>query len=249
MKLTIITVVYNWENTIEKTINSVLSQSKNINLEYIIVDWMSSDKTPDIVKSYGIAIKYIREPDGGIYDAMNKWIKYSSGDIIGIINADDFYLPWVLDNVIRFFKKNNAVDIVHGNILNIVGNKEFISKPSSRIGSLYYWMTLRHPTCFVRRKIYTNFLFDQSFKIAADYDFLLKCYLKWFKFHYCDKTMVGFRRWWISDLHRIRSCLEQIAVRKKNWCKFIIPFGILLFIGQWKWLFFLIFRHISFFRK
>ena len=235
MKLTIITAVYNGAGTIRNTIDSVLT--KNVHdIQYIIVDGMSNDGTPNIVRLYDDKIKYIREPDEGIYDAMNKGIKSAEGDIIGIINSDDFYVPGILHEVMDYFVQNPNVDIIHGNTFDVDKNGCMkISKPHS-LDSLKYGMTLRHPTCFVRKKTYEKiWLFDQQFRIAADYDFLLRCYLQWVKFSYIDKIFVRFRRGGVSDTNRIESCREQTAVRRKNKCKYIIPVSIILFVRQWKW--------------
>lgn len=237
MKLTIITAVYNGASTIRDTIDSVLTQNVN-DIEYIIVDGMSIDGTADIVESYDDKrIKYIREPDRGIYDAMNKGIRSAAGDVIGIINSDDFYVPGILNEIMSYFAQYSDVDIIHGNTFDVdQKGRVKISKPHN-LDSLKYGMTLRHPTCFVKKNIYKKiWLFDQQFHIAADYDFLLRCYMQWTKFFYVDKVFVRFRRGGISDTNRIESCREQTAVRKKNKCRYIILVSIVLFVRQWKWL-------------
>jgi glycosyltransferase involved in cell wall biosynthesis len=98
MKITIITVSFNSEATIKQTIDSVLAQDYP-NVEYIVVDGASKDGTVDILKSYGDRIKYISEKDKGIYDALNKGLKLATGDVVGTIGSDDFYLIpayWVM---------------------------------------------------------------------------------------------------------------------------------------------------------
>ena len=119
MKISIITVTYNSEKTINDTIQSVLTQSYS-NIEYIIIDGKSNDSTLEIIKEYlplfNGRLKYISEKDSGIYDAMNKGIKLASGDIIGIINSDDFYKSNnVIATVANAFN-DNSIDVVFGNI-------------------------------------------------------------------------------------------------------------------------------------
>ena len=108
-KVSIITVVRNNELTIAYAIASVLSQDYP-NIEYIIIDGASTDTTVSIIQSYGVQItKVISEPDKGIYDAMNKWIALATGDIIGILNSDDFYKDTtVISQVVEKFNKTNA---------------------------------------------------------------------------------------------------------------------------------------------
>ncbi len=108
MLFSIITVCYNSEKTIERTIKSVLNQTES-NYEYIIVDGGSTDKTLDIVKNYEDAfngrLKYISEKDNGIYDAMNKGIGMAKGELIGLINSDDYYELDALENIKKEYEK------------------------------------------------------------------------------------------------------------------------------------------------
>ena len=105
-KISIITVAFNSSKTIKGTIESIISQDYN-NIEYLIIDGGSKDGTMEIVKSYSEHVKYyVSEPDNGIYDAMNKGIRAATGDVIGILNSDDFYPnSFVLSNVAKLFKK------------------------------------------------------------------------------------------------------------------------------------------------
>lgn len=215
----IITPVHNWWKTIKKTIDSVLSQSYK-NFEYIIVDAMSDDETEKIVSSYWNQIIYVREPDKGLYDAMNKWINFSSGEIIGIINSDDFYLPDVFDHMLSAFRRLKNVDIFHWNIFDVQNNWTYFESKPYPISLMYYWMCIKHPTCFVKKKVYEEIgLFNISYKIAADYDFLLRAYLKGFCFNYLDRTIVSFSRGGASDTNLLTGSCEQLKIRKSNLCK------------------------------
>ena len=180
MRVSIITVVYNNRNTIKDAVESVLNQTYK-NIEYIIVDGASTDGTVEIIKSYGDSIdKFISEKDNGIYDAMNKGIKLASGDIIGILNSDDFYVgDNIIEKVVRTFKEQK-VDSVYGDLVYVD------SKDTNKI--VRYWKSKpykkglfkkgwhpAHPTFFVKKEIYDKYgIFDLDFKIAADYELMLR---------------------------------------------------------------------------
>ena len=119
MKISIITVVFNGKKTIKDTINSVLSQTYK-NIEYIIIDGNSNDGTIEIIKSYGDKIShFISESDNGIYDAMNKGIKLSTGDIVGILNSDDFYIDnKVIAKVAKEFN-DKKVDSMYADLVYV----------------------------------------------------------------------------------------------------------------------------------
>ena len=180
MKVSIITVVYNNRNTIKDAIESVLNQTYK-NIEYIIVDGASTDGTIDIVKSYGDKItKFISEPDKGIYDAMNKGIALATGDVVGILNSDDFYKSNdILEIVVNEFKKSK-IDSVYADLqyVDAVDTDKVIrywkSRPYNDKLFKKGWHPA-HPTFFVRKDIYDKHgLFDMDFKIAADYELMLR---------------------------------------------------------------------------
>lgn len=183
-KITIITVSYNSAKTIRDTINSIISQDYD-NIEYIIIDGGSSDKTLDIIKEFPNRIDYyLSEKDRGIYDAMNKGIIAATGDIIGILNSDDFYPNnFVLSNVVKSFEQQKC-DAVYGDLVYVN------AKETSKV--VRYWQAgtytttkikngwmLPHPTFFVKSSIYKRFgLYDIELKQAADYEMILKLLYK-----------------------------------------------------------------------
>ena len=180
MKISIITAVYNNKDQIVEAIESVLNQSYH-DIEYIVIDGASTDGTTDVVKSYGDKIsKFISEPDEGIYDGLNKGIHLATGDVIGFLHSDDFYLyDQVLEEVIQVFKDKNC-DGVYGNLIYV--DKEDTNRVVRRwdSGEFKYenlkkgWMP-PHPAFFIKREIYEKFgVFDTDFKISADYNFMLK---------------------------------------------------------------------------
>lgn len=220
-KISIITPVFNGINTMQNTICSVLGQQINIS-EYIVIDNCSHDGTSELVDSYK-NITHIRESDKGIYDAMNKWIEKSSWEIIGIINSDDAYTSNAIEKVLNIFKAYPEVDIVHWNIRSIQRKWwSFIEKPFPE-KFLYFSMCIKHPTCFVRKKVYNEiWRFDLKFKVASDYDFLLRAYLAGKKFFYLDDVITNFQRWGFADKNKHISIIEHFKVRKKNGCALII---------------------------
>ena len=191
--VSIITVVYNGEKFLEETIQSVISQTYE-NVEYIIIDGGSTDGTLDIIKRYEDKIDYwISEKDKGIYDAMNKGIDVASGEIMGLINADDWYEKDTIDMVIKKYSGDKNFDIFHGN-LNYINKSEKIYKPNfSHRKMLLQGMSLYHPTCFVKRSIYEEEKFDVNYQLAADYKLIFSMMLKEKKFCYIDKVLANMR--------------------------------------------------------
>ena len=180
MKVSIITISYNVEDTISDTIKSVINQDYE-NIEYIIVDGASKDKTISIIKSFGFSVsKFISEPDKGIYDAMNKGLALATGDIIGILNADDIYADTnVISKVVNRFQE----DKVEGLYADLVYVKRDDTNKITRYWRsgnyskgkfLKGWMP-PHPTFFVKREIYEKYgNFNLDLRSAADYEIMLR---------------------------------------------------------------------------
>lgn len=201
MKISIITVVYNNETTIRGAIEAVLSQSYS-DIQYIIIDGDSRDKTVEIINEYKEQLGYfISEKDGGIYDAMNKGIKASTGDVIGILNSDDLYQDsTVIQTVMDHFNQDLNLDIVYGDLVYVKSDnvhkviRYWKSKPYFR---KYFEMgnVPPHPSLFVKRKVYEQAgYFDLNYKLAADYEFMLRIFKKYnFKSSYINKIIVKMR--------------------------------------------------------
>ena len=215
-RVSIITVVKNGERTIEQTIRSVAEQSYG-SIEYIIIDDNSTDGTGDIIKKYSDSISiYIREDDKGIYDAMNKGIKAASGEIIGIINSDDWYEKDAIKNAVGEFTNDEAsIDIVCGQG-NIIKNGEVIGRShKDSIEKIWYYFPFMHPAVFVRNSVYKERgAFDTGYRIAADYDLLLRFYTQGVRFKIVDQLWVNFRAEGISCTERIATAVESQRVRK-----------------------------------
>jgi glycosyltransferase involved in cell wall biosynthesis len=210
--VSIVTVVFNGERFLEGTIKSVLNQTYE-NVEYIIIDGGSADGTLDIIRQYKDEIDYWRsKKDQGIYDAMNQGIALCTGEIIGIISADDFYDQNTISLVVKTFQKSHA-DIIFGNKLMIneeIGLQRVVSVavPDSANNTA---INNVHPTVFVARQIYEKFLFDTSYKIAADYDLMIRFFGANYKFEKIDSVLVVMRSGGASSLFN----LENVKIRYK----------------------------------
>ena len=181
--VSIITVCYNSSGTIASTLESVARQSYP-GIEHVIIDGMSTDTTLEIVRQYPHVKKLISEKDAGIYDAMNKGIRNSTGDIIGILNSDDFYTdPDVIHHVVQQLNTQRSdafyADLIYVSPENV--NKKIRTWTAGSFGAskfLYGWMP-PHPTFFVRRKVYDQYgLFNTALKTAADYELMLRLLYK-----------------------------------------------------------------------
>lgn len=183
MKVSVVTITYNSEKTLKDTIESVLSQDYP-NIEYIVVDGSSSDGTLEILKNYPDKIRWISEKDKGIYDAMSKGVAMATGDIVGIINSDDFYPDnKVVRRVVEKFASSDA-DAVYGDLQYVdhhditLQKRNWISGEYDRNNFLRGWMP-PHPTFFLKREAYEKFgLFDPTFKSAGDYELMLRMLYK-----------------------------------------------------------------------
>ncbi len=225
-KITIVTVCFNSAATIRDTIDSVLNQDYE-NIEYIIVDGGSTDGTMQIVSEYKNRItQIVSEPDDGIYDAMNKGINLATGDIIGILNSDDFYSSLdVISTIVATYRQSSA-DIVFGDLIYIspADTSRFLRNYNSsgfRPWMLRFGWMPPHPATFIRRSIYKKFgLYSMGYKSAADYEMFVRLLLiNGIKYFYLGKTIVymrmggvtssGWRSYWITSCEMVRALKEN----------------------------------------
>lgn len=201
MKISLITVSYNSAATIQTTLGSVAAQAFP-DLEYIIVDGGSKDATLDIVRSFpDLVTACVSEPDQGIYDAMNKGVERATGDVIAILNSDDFYLnDQVLHEVAELFAADPALEVVLGDVDFV--NDDDLSHPVRRYraGNFKPWMFRfglmpPHPAVFVRKSAYERVgLYKLGYKIAADFDLLTRLLLvDGAKYQVAHRTWVRMR--------------------------------------------------------
>ncbi len=221
MKISVITICYNAAKTIEETINSVIHQDYP-ELEYIIIDGGSTDGTIEIVNKYRDKIAYfVSEPDNGISDAFNKGIKVSTGEMIGIINADDLYYKDAMKTVNAFFEANPNTDVTFGDFLSF-SNEEYWGrrkKPNTNLPDLKFTFELNHPTVFVRRRAYEKFgLFSLDYKLAMDYELLSKMYFGGIEFSYINQIISCYREGGISQTQEKNTIKEHKTIAIRNGC-------------------------------
>ncbi|WP_255257924.1 glycosyltransferase family 2 protein [Priestia megaterium] len=190
-----VTVCYNAQDTIEDTILSVMNQTYK-NIEYIIIDGNSTDSTLSIVNKYKEFINCIvSEPDKGIYDAMNKGIQKASGELICLVNADDFLEKQAVEKVVATFLTDTNIDVIYGDINYIDQNSLYRINSSRDLYKFNYKkMPICHPAMFVRKRIYQSLgLYDLSYKNAADYEFVLRCIKNDISFKYLNEILSNMR--------------------------------------------------------
>jgi glycosyltransferase involved in cell wall biosynthesis len=218
IKVSIITVSYNSEKTIEKTIQSVLNQTYS-NIEYIIVDGKSEDNTIILANQYtqkfiekGYTYKIISEKDKGIYDAMNKGAKLASGSIVGMINSDDWYESNTVKIVTDQYEKT-AFDIAYGNLNVIKNNKNF--KKIAKKGMLTTTRNWNFPSMFVSKSTYEELDYFISDNIYADWDFYLRVIKNNKKVLRINEVLANFTTFGISHRKSIRDYKNRIRDRYK----------------------------------
>jgi len=216
--ISIITVCYNSSGTLSTTIDSVLSQVYQ-NVEYIIIDGASDDGTVMIVRSYGSKIsKFISEADRGIYDAINKGIALSTGDIVGILNSDDvFYDKHVISKVAESFS-DNEIDAVYGDAIFVkAGNTarivRYYSSGAFNPQRFRFGFMPAHPSFYMRKEFFKKFgNYKTDYKIAADFELLLRfIYVKKIRYKYIRMPFVKMRTGGASN----RSVLSNIILNRE----------------------------------
>lgn len=207
MKISVITVVYNDIDGIESTIASVLSQQYD-NIEYIIVDGGSTDGTREIVEGYrDRGVKVISEADNGIYDAMNKGAALATGEYVLFLNSGDSFFS---DDVgARFAALDAHEDLVYGSSMyRRPDGKTWICK--GNMDHLLKGMPFSHQACFVRTSIQNRLKFDNTFRITADYDFILRAHKQGFSFRPIEIIVANYCMDGVSSTDLFRSSIEAL---------------------------------------
>ncbi|MGB9940434.1 glycosyltransferase family 2 protein [Methanosarcina sp.] len=212
-KVSVITVCYNAEEFIENAINSVLEQTYK-NLEYIVIDGASTDSTVAIVNKYKDKINYfLSEPDNGMYEAMNKGIKASSGEIFYFLNSDDvFHDKYVVANSVKLLQEDMNVELIYGAviIINPDTKASFLQAYGDVTRPFFIKSAICQQAIFYRKSLFDKVgLFDEKYKIVGDYEFNLRAFYKYdIKKKYVPQVMAIFRDGGIgcsekhSELHK-----------------------------------------------
>lgn len=219
MLVSLITVCFNSEQTIRHTIESVLNQTY-AEIEYIIVDGVSKDNTLGIVHEYderfeekGYIYRIISEKDNGIYDAMNKGICLAKGELVGIINSDDWYEPIAVETAVQAYQEA-AYDMFYADINLVKANGQVMIKHSKydRFPTSRHW---NHPTTFVTKKIYDELGAFRCEGIHDDFDFILRVRKAGKKIIIRNIVLANFRTGGTSNDKTLKKCVRRCMDRYK----------------------------------
>ena len=215
--ISVITVVYDGATHLEQTIQSVVGQSYEP-IEYIIVDGGSTDGTLDIIRKYEDRIDHwISEPDKGIYDAMNKGLNLASGDLIAFLNSGDWYNPGVLEKVAEEFLRNKNGDLVIAGKWTLIFEDldlEIHVSPSLKFS---LGIPISHPAMFVPRNVYEKFgKFDLQYRYGADFDMLVRFYLRGVLFHFIDTIILNYRTQGASEKYYYDTGKDHSLIIRRN---------------------------------
>ena len=219
MKLSFVTIVFNGESTIKRTLESVLSQKTN-EVEYIIVDGKSTDHTMDIVQEYKDDIDLIiSEKDDGIADAFNKGIRLSNGDYIGLINCGDILLDGVVDKLMNDEKNfgifDRMYDVIYGDckVYDIENNNRVIYRKALPLESIQYTLPFSHQSCLIAKSAYLkNGLYSKKYKICMDYALVRGLYAKGASFYYTKYPIAMFSNDGVSYYKPVETILEDLSI-------------------------------------
>lgn len=217
VKFSVVTVTYNAESSIRKTIESVLNQ-EYAPFEYLIFDGGSSDKTLNIVDEYeaefvekGIHFSVLSEPDTGIYNAMNKGVRAAQGDFISFLNAGDWYELDALKNIDNFYAEE-PFDLTYGGLHYIKPDGSVLDKMSKYDTGLVTSRHWNHPSMFLKTKTYKRYFFDENFPAYADFDLYLKLRKDGTRIRVIEKVITNF----VADGVSTNTSLKKVLARSKE---------------------------------
>lgn len=229
MKISIITVTFNSEDTIEDTLRSVLKQTYT-QIEYLVIDGASTDGTLDIVKRYVPLfegrLKWISEKDNGIYDAMNKGIRMSSGEIIGILNSDDYFTSDDVIEKMAYSFMDDSVDAIYGDVhfvknTNLEKCVRYYSSAKFKPMWLRFGFMPAHPSFYCRKRIFEKAgLYRTDYKIGADFEMMVRLFRKYhIHYEYLNMDFVTMRVGGVSTRNinsRLTLIQEDVRACKEN---------------------------------
>ena len=217
MKVSVITICFNSEAVIKKTIESVLGQTYT-DIEYLIIDGASKDKTVEIAESYreafekkGIEFRIFSEPDKGIYDAMNKGIRKTTGELVGLINSGDWYEPQMIETAAKAYEEK-TYDIFYADINLVKENGKIIVKKSKydKFPTSRHW---NHPTMIVRRGYYEEIGTYKNEGIHDDFEFLLRARKKNARITIKNVILANFMTGGASNQKSFKKCKKRVSDR------------------------------------
>lgn len=224
MKISIITITYNSAGTLQRALESVQSQTYK-DIEHVLVDGASTDGTREMIEAYAKEhpnVRWVSEKDGGIYNAINKGIRMATGDAVGFLHSDDrFYSPDSIEHIVEAFEQKGA-QVVYGDLQYCKNGKvvrRWKSNDFHPYSLKYGWMP-PHPTVYVRREVYAQVgEYDEWFRIAADYDMMLRIFTAGYRTCYLPEVLVSMATGGASNKNtraRLSKTQEDYIVLKKN---------------------------------
>jgi len=224
MKISIITITYNSAKTLPRALASVQGQTYD-DIEHILVDGASTDGTVALIEAYAAKhknVRYVSEPDEGIYNALNKGIAMATGDVIGFLHSDDvLFAPDSIEHIAATFETSEA-EVVYGDLQYCRGNRVVRHWQSNHFNpcSLKYGWMPPHPTVYVRKSVYEQVgPYDEWFRISADYDMILRIFSAGYKTQYIPEVIVSMEVGGASNKNtkaRLSKTQEDYFVLKKN---------------------------------
>ena len=221
IKVTIITVAYNCAETIATAIESVLNQTYS-NIEYLIIDGLSKDNTVQIAENFvprfrekGITMKVISEPDRGMYDALNKGVFLASGELIGNINADDWYEPIAVEEMVKLYEKENY-DLAWSDLRIIKPSGDMIKK--AHVGKLKTTTGFCHPTMFSKRSVLLELPYACE-QMDDDFEMILRAYKAKKKIVTLNEVLANYRFGGMSTQKSVKNSMKRISMKYATYKK------------------------------
>ena len=221
IKVTIITVAYNCEEKIATAMESVLNQTYS-DIEYLVIDGLSKDNTVEIAKSFvpkfdkrGITLKVISESDKGMYDALNKGVSLASGELIGNINADDWYEPFAVEKMVDLYKKENY-DLAWADLRIIKPSGNMIKK--AHVGKLWTTAGFCHPTMFSKREVLLEIPYACE-QMDDDFEMVLRAHKAGKKIVVMNEVLANYRFGGMSTTKSLKNLVKRVRMKYATYKK------------------------------
>ena len=238
MRISVITIAYNSEATIRDTLKSIIQQDYN-DFEYIVIDGASTDNTLSIINEYKDKIdKIISEPDKGVSDAFNKGIAHATGDLIVIINSDDYMLPHALSDIAKEYRNNDEILATNLYLLDEKHNHQYLLKPSTTFPTVPLFRKPAHQGMYIPKKVYERIGgYDIKLRCPMDLDFLMRAYKAGIPIRHIDITTAVFRFGGLTS--------QSMVGKRKDYIRLIRSNGGNVFQAYFFWIFIVICEYIK----